>query len=86
MEFGIEKCAMLIMNSGKREITEDIELLNQKRIRMLGEKKNYKCLAIVGADTIEQAEMKEKNFKNSSSNKQNIFSKPNTATEISLKK
>ena len=28
MEFGIEKCAMLIMRSGKRHMTEGIELPN----------------------------------------------------------
>ena len=32
MEFGIEKFTILIMNSGKREITEGIELSNQERI------------------------------------------------------
>ena len=30
------------MKSGKREITEGIELLNQKKNQKLGEKKNYK--------------------------------------------
>ena len=38
MEFGIEKCAMLIMRSGKRQIMERIELSDQERIKMLGEK------------------------------------------------
>ena len=38
MEFGIEKCAMLIMRCIKRRITEEIELQNQERIRTLGEK------------------------------------------------
>ena len=28
MEFGIEKCAIFIMNRGKRQITEGIKLLN----------------------------------------------------------
>ena len=28
MEFGIEKCALLIMKSGRRQITEGIELPN----------------------------------------------------------
>ena len=40
MKFGIEKCAMFLIKSEKREITEGIELLNQERIRMLGEKEN----------------------------------------------
>ena len=41
MEFGKEKCDMLIMTNGKREITEGIEQPNQERIRTLGKKKNY---------------------------------------------
>ena len=35
MEFGIEKCARLIMKSGKREIVERIELQNHKNITSL---------------------------------------------------
>ena len=31
MEFGIEKCAMLEMKSGKRQITEGIEFPNQEK-------------------------------------------------------
>ena len=31
MEFGIEKCAMLIRKSGNRQMTEGIELLNQEK-------------------------------------------------------
>ena len=37
MEFGIEKCALLIMKSGKRHITDGIELPNQDKIRTLAE-------------------------------------------------
>ena len=39
---------MLIMKSGKRKITEGIELPNQERIRMLREKENSKYLGILG--------------------------------------
>ena len=60
MEFGIEKCVLLIMKTRKRQITERIELPNQERIRMLGEKENYKYLGILEANTMKQAEMKEK--------------------------
>ena len=60
MEFGIEKCAMLVMKSGKRHLTDWIELQNQDKIRMLGEKETYKYLGILEADTIKQVEMKEK--------------------------
>ena len=38
MEFGIEKCAMLVMKSGKRYITDGMEPSNQDKIRTLGEK------------------------------------------------
>ena len=31
MEFGIEKCTMVIMKSGKRQITEGIELSNKEK-------------------------------------------------------
>ena len=49
MEFGIEKCAMLVMKSGKRHLTDGMELPIQNKIRTLGEKKIYK-----------QVEMKDK--------------------------
>ena len=61
MEFGIEKCAMLIMRSGKWQMMEGIELLNQEKIRTLGDKETYKYFGILEADTIKQVEMKEKN-------------------------
>ena len=59
MEFGIEKCAMLLMRSRKRHITEGFQLPNQV-IRTLGEKETFKYLVILEADTIKQVEMKEK--------------------------
>ena len=37
MEFGIEKCAMLVMKSGKRHMTDGMELPNHDQIRTLGE-------------------------------------------------
>ena len=54
MEFDMEKCAMLVMKSGKRHITERVELPNQVVIRTLGEKETYKYLGILDADTIKQ--------------------------------
>ena len=42
MEFGIEKCAMLVMKSGKRHLTDGMELPNQGNIKTLGEKETYK--------------------------------------------
>ena len=60
MEFAIEKCAMLVMKSGKQHMTDGMELLNHDKIRTLGEEETYKYLGILEADTIEQVEMKDK--------------------------
>ena len=60
MKFGIEKCAMLVMKSGKRHLTDGVELPNQDKIRALAEKETYKYLHILEADTIKQIEMKDK--------------------------
>ena len=46
MDFEKEKCAMLILKSGKRQTVERIELSNQESIRTLEEKENYKHLRI----------------------------------------
>ena len=40
MEFGKEKCALLIMKSWKGKTAEAIELLNQEIIKTLGKKEN----------------------------------------------
>ena len=61
MEFDIEKCAMLIMKSGKRHLTNGMELPNQDKIKTLREKETYKYLGILEVDTIKQVKMKEKN-------------------------
>ena len=60
MEFGTEKCAMLIRKSRKREIMKGIELPSKEKIRMLGEKENYKYSGIWVVDPIKQVRMKEK--------------------------
>ena len=60
MESGIEKCARLGMKSGKRHLTDRIELLNQDKIRTLREKKAHKYLGILEVDTIKKVGMKEK--------------------------
>ena len=59
MEFGIEKCALL-MKSGKQHLTDGIELPNQGKIRTLVENETYKYLGILEADTIKKEEMKDK--------------------------
>ena len=60
MELGIEKCTLLVMKSGKRHLTDGIELPNQDKIRTLAENETYKYLGILEADTIKQVEMKDK--------------------------
>ena len=60
MKFGIEKCAMLVVKSGKRHLTDGMELPNQDKIRMLGENETIKYLGILEADTVKQVEMKDK--------------------------
>ena len=37
MEFGREKCAMLVMKSGKRQPTDGMELPNKDKIKTLAE-------------------------------------------------
>ena len=60
MEFGIEKCAMLVIKGGKRHLTDGMKLPNQDKIKTLAENKTYKYLGILETDTIKQVEMKEK--------------------------
>ena len=63
MEFGIEKCAMFVRKSGKRHMTNGMELPNHDKIRTLGEEETYKYLGILEADTIKQVETKDKILK-----------------------
>ena len=45
MEFGIEKCALLVMKSGKRHLTDGIELPNQdKNTRRKRDLQILRCL------------------------------------------
>ena len=60
IEFGIKKCAMLVMKSGKRHLTDGLEQPNQDKIRTLAGNETYKYLGILGVDTIKKVEMKDK--------------------------
>ena len=62
MEFGIEKCAMLVMKSGKRHLTDGMEIPNKDKIKTLAENETYKYMGILGADTIKQAEKIQKEY------------------------
>ena len=63
MEFGIEKCTLLIMKSGKQHLTDRIEQPNQDKIRTLAENETYKYLGILEADTIKTSRNEKQNSK-----------------------
>ena len=60
MEFGIEKCVMLVMKRARQHQSDGIELPNQDKIRTLEEKETYKYLGNLEAETTKEEEMKEK--------------------------
>ena len=70
------------MKGRKGQMTEGIELLNQDKIRMLGEKETYKYLGILEADAIKYAEIKEILFKKNTSGEWENYSKPNYIARI----
>ena len=51
MEFGVEKCAMLVIEKGKIVKSVSIELPDVKVIKSLQEGESYKYLGILEADT-----------------------------------
>ena len=58
MEFGIEKCAMLIMEKGKIVKSVGMELPDGKVIKLLQEGESYKYLGILEADKFLEENMK----------------------------
>ena len=58
MEFGIEKCAMLVMEKGKVVTSVGIELPNGKVIKPLQEGESYKYLGILETDKFLEEKMK----------------------------
>ena len=57
MDFDIEKCAVLIMKSGKRNSVEEIEQLNEQFIWTLEKKENRNYSEILKVDIIKQEGM-----------------------------
>ena len=57
-KFGIEKCAMLVMEKGKIVKSVGIELLDGKVIKSLQEGESYKYSGILGADKFLEEKMK----------------------------
>ena len=58
MEFGIEKCAMLVMENGKVVKSVGMELPDGKVIKSLQEAESYKYLGILEADKFLEEKMK----------------------------
>ena len=58
MEFGIEKCAMLVIEKGKIVKSVGIELPDGKVIKSLQEVESYKYLGILEADKFLEEKMK----------------------------
>ena len=80
MEFGIEKCALLKMRSGKQQLMEGIELPNLEKIRTLGEKRNLQVLGNISSAHHQKAEMKKISKLNQRRKRKN--SRPNYIAEI----
>ena len=59
MEFGIKKCAMLVMKKGKMSRSEGIVLPDNQIIKGLDEGDGYKYLGMLEADELKHKEMKE---------------------------
>ena len=62
MEFGIKKCGVIIMNRGKVNSTDEIELPSGEKMRKI-EEGGYKYLGILEYDRVKEQEMKDK-FRN----------------------
>ena len=58
LEFGIEKCAMLVMEKGKIVKSVGTELPDGKVIKLLKEGQSYKYLGILEADKFLEKKMK----------------------------
>ena len=82
MEFGIEKCAMLVMKSEQRQLTDGMQLPNKDKIKTLAENEAYKYLGILEAGTIKQVGMKEKIQKKNISGELENYSKQNSIAGI----
>ena len=62
MEFGIPKCAILLMKRGKVFQSEEIMLPGDKKMRSLNvyENENYNFLGVLEADDIKHSKMKDR--------------------------
>ena len=56
MEFGVKKCAMLVMRRGRLVKSEGLVLPDENKIRVIGENNSYKYLGVLEADKIKLAQ------------------------------
>ena len=59
IQFGIDKCAMLVMKRGKIVKSDGIQLPNGKVIKSLEKGESYKYLGVLEADEVMVNEMKD---------------------------
>ena len=59
MQFGVNKCAVLVLKRGKVVRCEGVEMPNNQVIKSLGEGEGYKYLGMLEADGVKHMEMKE---------------------------
>ena len=81
----MEKCAMIVMKSGKIKTADGKNDQIRKALERLGRKKNCKYWAILEANIIKQAEIKKNIIKKKTSEEGESFSKPNSVAEITSK-
>ena len=60
MEFGIDKCGILVMKRDRYKKSEGIKLPNDQEIKEIDVDNGYKYLGILEADGIKDEEMQEK--------------------------
>ena len=60
MEFGIDKCGILVMKRSRYKQSEGIKLPNDQEIKEINVDNGYKYLGILETDGIKDKEMKEK--------------------------
>ena len=77
MEFGIEKCAIIIMNRRQWHRRERIELPNQDKMKTFGKTETYKYFRIFETDAIKHAKMGKKRKKKNTSGERENYSKSN---------
>jgi len=59
MEFGLSKCAMIVLKRGKLVQSDGIKMPDGEMLKSLEEGDNYKYLGVLEADTIKHQTMKE---------------------------